>query len=331
LHRGRLDANITPISPESIVHSTSGDLVATRVDGYSQLQRIARRRGQRGYFTIAQAQTAGLSRMEVSRQLKRGLIVRAAPRVYRFRVAAATSWKDHLAVELLSTRGLASGLSATAMFGLTDAPSKPSVLVERGRRTATNGRHTSRELPSYERVRVDGMRTLSPMRAVLDAAHLVPPTQAVAMVESAIVRGLVEPKALRRRAVELAHSKRPGCAVVLRILANLHPELARSRNEWEALVARRAKEFGLTPPRLEYELFFEGHRYIADAAWPERRVALEFDGRDPHMRRRVHDYDTGRRNDFTDAGWRRFGITASALRDRDDRTFRQVARAIARR
>jgi hypothetical protein len=169
------------------------------------------------------------------------------------------------------------------------------------------------------------------VRALLDSAHRLPATKATAMVESAIVRGLVKPEALRRRAKELEHSKRPGCAVVLRILAELHPELARSRNEWEALVARRAKEFGLEPPQLEYEVVFDGRRYIADAAWPAQRVALEFDGRDPHMRRSVHDNDTGRRNDFTDADWLRFGITATALKQRDDRAFRQVARAIGRR
>ena len=151
------------------------------------------------------------------------------------------------------------------------------------------------------------------------------------MVERAIVRGLVEPDALRRRANELIHPKRPGCAVVLRILEELNPELAQSRNDWEALVARRAKQFGLAQPRLEYELYIEGRRYLADAAWPDQRVALEFDGRDPHMRRSVHDYDTGRRNDFIDAGWLRFGITATALKRRDDRAFEQVARAIARR
>jgi hypothetical protein len=49
------------------------------------------------------------------------------------------------------------------------------------------------------------------------------------------------------------------------------------------------------------------------------------------MRRRVHDYDTDRRNDFIDAGWQRFGITAGALKRGDDRAFRQVARAIAQR
>jgi hypothetical protein len=84
-------------------------------------------------------------------------------------------------------------------------------------------------------------------------------------------------------------------------------------------------------PKLEFEIHLDGHRYFADAAWPEQRVALEFDGRDPHMRRRVHDYDTGRRNDFADADWLHFGITATALQRRDDRTFQQVARAINRR
>jgi hypothetical protein len=77
------------------------------------------------------------------------------------------------------------------------------------------------------------------------------------MVERAIVRGLLKPDALRQRAQELTHSKRPGCAIVLSILDELHPELARSRNEWEALVARRAKELGLEPPRLEYELLID--------------------------------------------------------------------------
>ena len=61
-----------------------------------------------------------------------------------------------------------------------------------------------------------------------------------------------------------------------------------------------------------------------------RRQVGEFDGRDPHMRKRVHDYDSKRRNDFTSAGWLRFGITAAALQSRDGRAFRQVARALAR-
>jgi very-short-patch-repair endonuclease len=234
-------------------------------------------------------------------------------------------------VELLSTGGLACGLSASALYDLSDPPDAPAVLVLRGSRTRGRGRHTTRELPSYECVVVDGLRSLSPMRAILDSVHRISRNDAVALVESAIVRRLVKPIALGRRATELSNAKRPGCAVTLRILADLHPELSLSRNKWEALVARRAKQYGLALPRLEHELWFGGRRYFADAAWPAQRVALEFDGRDPHMRRAVHDYDSGRRNDFVDAGWLRFAITASALRNRDDRAFQQVARAVNRR
>jgi hypothetical protein len=304
--------------------------MATAPDKYADLHRVARRRGQRGYFTSAQAEACGLSRMQLSRLVEQGLMVRAAHRVYRFRVAAETSWKDRLAVELLSTGGVTCGLSSTALINLADPPARPQVLVARGGGAGIPGRHSTRELPAYECVRVEGLRTLAPVRAVLDSLHRLPRGKAIGMVESAIVRGLVKPEALLRRAKELTHSKRPGCAIASRILADLHPDVARARFDWVALVARRVKQFGLEEPQLEYELFFDGHRYIADAAWPQQRVALEFDGRDPHMRRAVHDSDTGRRNDFMDAGWSRFGITASALRNRDDRTFRQVARAIAR-
>jgi very-short-patch-repair endonuclease len=305
--------------------------MAAKDNRYAELQRIARRKSQRGYFTNAQALTAGVSSSHLTRLVQRNLVVRCAPRVYRFRVAGPESWKDRLAVKLLTSRGVASGLSSIALYDLCSPPPQPTVIVARSGGRVAAGRHTTRNLPQPECTTVDGLRTLTPIRAILDSAHRVPRTKAVAIVESAIVRGLVDTDALRRRAKELTHSKRPGCAVVLGILAELHPELTRSRNEWEALVARRAKESGLPRPQLEHELFIDGHRYIADAAWPEQRVALEFDGRDPHMRRTVHDYDTLRRNDFTDAGWKRFGITAAALKRRDDRVFRQVARAVARR
>ena len=310
---------------------TKGEDVTTNRDRYAELQRLARRPGQRGYFTSAQAVASGVSRTHLSRLVERNLVVRCAPRVYRFRITGAETWKDRLAVELLSSGGRASGLSASALYGICSPPPQPSVMVPRGGGRVASGRHTTRNLLTHECVTVEGLRSLAPIRAVLDSAHRLPRTQAIAMVESAIVRGLVEPDALRRRARELTHSKRPGCAVVLRILDELHPELARSRNQWEALVARRARERGLPAPRLEHELFIDGHRYIADAAWPAQRVALEFDGRDPHMRRRVHDYDSCRRNDFTAAGWLRFGVTALALTRRDDRVFRQVARAVAAR
>jgi hypothetical protein len=301
------------------------------MDPFAQLRKVARRSGQRGFFTSAQAGRASVSRVQLHRMVQRGTVVCWAPRVYRFAVGPALTWKDRLAIELLSTGGMACGLSAAALYDLADPPSDPQVLVPRGSRQAVPGRHTTRDLARVECVAVEGLRSLAPIRTVLDSVHRLPEYRAIALIESAIVRGLVKPVALERRARELKHGTRPGCSVALAILGELHPDLARSRNEWEALVARRAKHFGLEQPSLEFDLFIDGRRYIADAAWPAFKVALEFDGRDPHMRRSVHDNDSVRRNDFNDAEWLRYGMTTTALRRKDDRTFAQVARAIERR
>ena len=214
----------------------------------------------------------------------KGLLVRTGLGVYRFAAAGATSWKDELAGELLATRGIAAGRSAAALYGLLAPPSRPEVLVKRGSRQASQPRHTTRTLPARDHTIVDGLRAMHPMRAIIDAAHRVPRTRAVAMIETAIVRRLVDPFELERRARELRHPKRPGASVVLGVLGELHPELARSRNEWEALIVRRCRELGLPEPELEYEVYIDGEHYFLDAAWPEVLVTLEFDGRDPHMR-----------------------------------------------
>jgi very-short-patch-repair endonuclease len=305
--------------------------VAANADRFRRLRRVAQRRDQRGYFTTAQARAAGVTADELTLLVKRGVIERVAQGLYRFVVSTTPTWKDRLAGELLRTGGVASGLSAAALYGLADPPARPSVIVPRGSRHAVPGHHTTRELRDEECERVDGLRTLGPTRMVLDVAHRTSRPRGRALIESAIVRGLIDPDALRKRALELTNPKRPGCAMAVALLDDLHPELARSRNEWEALVVRRAKHLGLPQPELEHEIVIDGRRYILDVAWSRWLVTLEFDGRDPHMRKTVHDRDSLRRNDLAAAGWLRFSITAGAVQRRDDRVFAQVARAIAER
>ncbi len=293
-----------------------------------RLARITRRPGQRGHFTVEQAARCGINRQLLAAWTAKGLLRRTGRGIYRFNAHGPTTWKDELAGELLASRGIACGRSAVALYGLITPPRTADVLVARGARSAKAPQHTTRTLPRPDHTLVDGLRALHPVRAILDAAHRMPRRQATEMVETAIVRRLVDPFDLERRARELRNSKRPGCTVVLRILAELHPELDKARNEWEALVVRRCREFGLPAPVLQYEVRVGGKRYFLDAAWPDERVALEFDGRDPHMRRTVHDHDSRRRNDLTSAEWKRFGITATDARRGDPKPFRQVKRAL---
>ncbi len=300
---------------------------------FERLRRVAVRREQRGYFTAAQAQNAGISAPMLARMNARGLVIRERPGIYRFRVTTAQTWQDALAGQLLETGGVACGVTAAALFGLAKSKNRRGtfdIMMPRGSHFAKNPRHTTRDLKPNEIVTVDGLPTLHPVRAIIDAAHRMTRKAATEMIEAAVVRRLVRPDELEQRAKELRNSKRPGTYVVLEILRELHPELQRSRNEWEALLVRRMREFGLPEPSLEFVVKIHDRRYLLDAAWPGALVALEFDGRDPHMRRAVFDNDIMRRNDFVDAGWQRFSIAARELEAGDARTLQLVARAIRR-
>lgn len=306
------------------------DILATRlVPNYARLRRIAARSSQRGHFTRAQALSCAVSRHRLSHLVTVGMLERTAPGLFRFVVASAPTWKDRLAGQLLKTGGVASGRTAAALFGLIEPHDGFDIMVPRRSRHANAPHHTTRDLPRHEIVQSDGLACLHPIRAIIDCASFVAPAITETMIESAVVKKLVAPADLERRARELRNSKRPGAIAVLQVLDGLHPELRRSRNEWEALVVRRVQEFGLPSPELEFALWIDGRRYILDAAWPEHRVALEFDGRNPHMRRAVFDNDNLRRNDLLADGWQRFGITSTELDRKDTRTLQLVALALS--
>ncbi len=300
----------------------------------ARLNTVASRPTQRGHFTTAQAAQCRVSYKTLVGLEKCGVIRRVHRGLYRFEVGVKPTWKDLLAGELLLTDGIACGRTAAALYGWINVDCaaasgrKFEIMASRGSRHATSPRHTTRDLQRWEQVIVDGLPVLHPLRTLTDAAHRLPKRSATAMIESAIANKTVDLHDLERRARELLHPKRPGCAVVLGVLGRIHPELVATRNEWERWVLRRAQELGLPEPAVEFEVVISGRRYLLDAAWPAAEIALEFDGRDPHMRRGVHDNDTLRRNDFESAGWRRFGITATALREGDDSAFAHVARAL---
>jgi very-short-patch-repair endonuclease len=71
-------------------------------------------------------------------------------------------------------------------------------------------------------------------------------------------------------------------------------------------------------------------RYL-DLAWPDEKVAVEFDGFVPHSTRRVFDDDRSRQNDLVDDDWDVFRVTKTMLDDDAVGTFRPVAAKVARK
>ena len=289
-------------------------------------------RRQHSLFTYAQAVEAGFSHEGIRRQLLRGAWQELEPLVFRALPAAPPTFEQRLHAKILSVGGVAFGRSSVALYKMMPSPRDAEVLVVRpGRNRSRPGLHSTRSLPPSEVTTVGGIPATMPGRSVIDACAALPPRQCNNLVDAAVVRRLVRPHGLLKRAIELNNSKRPGCAKVIRALASQHPGLDRARNEWEALVVRLAREFGLPAPVLNYPVVVGGQRRLLDVAWPEPKVDLEFDGFQSHMVRTAFDDDRVRQNALVDEEWKVFRATSQTLRDDPSTTFTQIATALDRR
>jgi very-short-patch-repair endonuclease len=233
---------------------------------------------------------------------------------------------------VLSVDGVAYGRSALALYGLSRPPRHPEVVVVRAARNRRReGIHSTRSLLRNEIGTAAGVPAVLPGRAVIDAAATLSFGEVRRIVDAAVVRELVNPVSLRARAVELNNARRPGCAKVLRALAEQHPELERARSSWEAEVLRLARRYGLPAPAVNHPVRVGGQRRLLDAAWVNAQVDLEFDGFLEHSPRAVFDDDRARQNALVSDGWIVFRATSTILRDAPDQLFDAVRDAISAR
>ena len=84
-------------------------------------------------------------------------------------------------------------------------------------------------------------------------------------------------------------------------------------------------DLGLPPPRVNYRVHVGGRRRYLDLAWPDVKVAVEFDGFVPHSTRRVFDDDRARQNELVAARWTVFRVTKTMLDADPAGAFRPVA------
>src|SRR5262245_7530046 len=189
----------------------------------SALRRLARR--QLGLFTHAQARASGVAERQIERMVARGHWHEQARFVYRAAIAAPSTFEQQLMALALSVDGVPYGRSALALYGLARPPRHAEVLVVRAARNRRrDGIHSTRSLPRTEIAIAAGVPCVLPGRAVIDAAATLPFGEVCRIVDAAVARELVNPASLRVRAVELENARRPGCAKVLRALAEQHPD-----------------------------------------------------------------------------------------------------------
>jgi len=222
--------------------------------------------------------------------------------------------KCRAAALLLPETCALSGVSAAWCYGVRLASTSHAVIASTSGAVHVEGARGIRvhrtPLDPVDVIVRDGLPLTIPVRAAWDIATLEPPDDAVPFIDAMIRAGLLTANELRTR-VALSG----GLWRVTRVRQAVDLVDGRSESPPESRIRVVVIRAGLPRPIPQFEIRLDG-RFIArvDLAWPEARVAVEYDGSHHadvlQMRR-----DRRRLNALVHAGWTVIHATAADLAD----------------
>lgn len=161
-------------------------------------------------------------------------------------------------------------------------------------------------------VLVDGRRATSPAWTAVEVARLLRRPRALATLDAALRSGTCSRPDLWRAAIEQAG--RRGIVAVRNPIPLADPR-AESPMESEARLAMI--DGGLPTPELQYEIVDgNGQLRRLDFAWPDQRVAVEYDGEDWHSGAEAMRRDRRRQAALLDIDWVALAIIFEDVRYR---------------
>ncbi len=275
---------------------------------------------QHGAFRTAQVHELKFTNKERRSRLATGRWVAPYFGVYRI-AGVPVTWKGELLAACWAggVRAAASHRSAAALWEL---PGGDRELVEitcpRWRRARHDESvslvvHETLTLTAEDLTSIDGIPVTTAERTLLDLGAVRPDRVEVAL-DAALRRELVTYETLRIMLHRVGRRGRNGTGVLRRILAERAPERAVPESERETMLIQALRAFGLDEPVPQHEVR-AGGRFIArvDLAYPDERVAIEYDSYEHHVGREALVRDSARRNRIMAAGWQVFVATAPDL------------------
>jgi len=297
---------------------------------HDELVAIAKR--QEGLISAAQLGSVGLTEWQ-QRRLTAGWLTRVAPRVYAVRGVPETHrYRLRLGLLCLGERSWVSYEAAATLHAL-DRSTLDAVefTVDRNRRTDVLPFtvHTTTMLKPIDFVLVDGFRTMSATRTIIDLAHARAHIRRVeAAIDSAVRLGLSSPEVLANRLETLRGSGRWGCRLVDELIVDSGGHTMLERRFLE--IVRR---IGLPRPRTQV-VHRKNGRHVArvDFLFDEAGVVIEVTGRLGHSTPIERARDAQRRNELQDIGRRVYEYTWEDVTERPafvTRTLLQRLRMVA--
>lgn len=173
--------------------------------------------------------------------------------------------------------------------------------------------------------RHQGVRVSTPARAWFECASLLAVEHLVALGDHLV--GLSGLATLDDLAAEI----RPGSRASRTAREALDRVRVGAESAMETWLRLAVVDAGFPEPELQVKVFDRAGRFIGrvDLAWPELRIALEYDG-DQHRERDAFQRDQRRRNDFEVNDWLAIHVTAADAA-RPAVLFERLRQAFARR
>ena len=292
---------------------------------FGDLTRIARR--QHGLVHRDQA-LGQISRRQLERSVALGRLERAAPSVYR--IAGAPEGWDATAMAAVLAAGsgacvsFLAGAYLWALAGFWEVPAIEITTPTRRRtRLVDVVVHDSAVLDGIHVARRRGIPVTSVARTLCDLTACATPNAVGRALDDALRRKLVTLSRLRAVFEDLATRGRRRSTVMRALLDERGPSFRPGGSDPEVRVVRTLVAAGLPRPVQQHRVTVERRTFRIDAAYPEYRVGVEYEGFDFHVGRTAFDLHYERDMMLKRAQWLIVYVTsrttdAQLVRDTED-------------
>jgi hypothetical protein len=273
-----------------------------------------------GVFRSQHARMAGLGKRQIGRRITEHHWQRLYRDVYRVNGSPIT-WRGDLLAACWAGgfRAVASHRSAAELHGL---PGRRRDLVEitcpRWRRAHQQQVwvHETKALEPGDITVVDGIAVTSAARTLFDLGGVYRKGTVELALESTLRRGLVTEGELMALVKRVSRSGRPGGPILRELLAAREPGRRATASEMETLLLQAIRSHGLPEPVTQHEVW-HGSCFVGrvDAAYPDARIAIEYDSDEFHSGRVPTRRDRARRHELIAASWLPIDVGPTDLRN----------------
>ncbi len=284
-----------------------------------------------GVVSRREALALGLSNNQIDYRLRKGILRRAAPRVFILS-GSPDSWHRRARIAALSLDGLVSHTAAAALHGI-DGFGLRKIEISIGKdRRARGSRETVRrstQLRFAEPVAIDALPVTGLTRTVLDLAGVLPYARFEWVVDAVLRQKLCEWHDLYEVLARHSIQGRNGCGPLRAILDARYGETNLPDSAFNRMVGKLLEDAGM-PAVYEHEVRDEFGRFVGrvDLAYPSRRIAIELDSVRWHLNRESFERDPRRKNKLTLQGWTVLTFTWADYIDRPSELVRSVRSAL---